>query len=289
MVKHSQPASLLPFPVADVAFQNSLRSFYVLIFSPGVCGILPREDTGRSCGKQNARQHPCATPIPGTRGYGPLRSKEPCRGDDLTTRALADSGRKVPAQGLQPQGLRTVSTGACTSVDNLEDRTLPAGLGANSLAPSSRALRRDDPQPQPGAGIRRNTKHGSSLSPHAGRRMNPSLAREPRRHPDVTGPPGASGQGAERPARFPQARYGLPSAPKSGAPPPPRPPAPDCTHRTPAPPPRGPAAGLQGESGSAVPGTRPTAPLAPAPEAPSEAPYPAQAEQPPPLCPRRPA
>lgn len=39
MVKHSQPG-------ADVAFQNNLRSSYILFCSPGVCGIVPREGTG---------------------------------------------------------------------------------------------------------------------------------------------------------------------------------------------------------------------------------------------------
>lgn len=39
-------------------------------------------------------------------------------------------------------------------------------------------------------------------APLAGGRMGPSPAREPRRHLDGTGPPGASRPGAERPARF---------------------------------------------------------------------------------------
>lgn len=234
--------------------------------------------------KQKARQHPVHIPIPGTVGTARCPAKSPGEGMISLPEPLPTPGRKVPARGRGPRGLRTGST--TTSRTGLGQRAREQTLwprahqGAQQRRPAAPARRRP----------RRNTARGSSLrSTRWGK--NGSLP-----GPRASSPPGRDGatRGLQAGRRAASSLLTQPgsarrSHPSPGAPPPPQPPAPDSTHRAPAPPPRGPAAGLQGESGSAVPGTLPTVALAPAPEAPSEAPDPAQAEQPPPPCPGRPA
>lgn len=185
MVKHSQPATLLPFPVANVPFQNILCSFYILFFSPQYMWHLALEDTGRICGKQNAPQHPCAQPNP----WNPwtwyaTQQKRPCRGDylggpNLITRTLADSGVPGPCARTGASGTKDSQQRNTLQYKNLKefDSASEPGSRFSWLRAQQGAKQRH----QPTAGI-----HGVGMArpsaPLTRGRINSSLSPEPRRH-----------------------------------------------------------------------------------------------------------
>lgn len=218
-------------------------------------------------------------PIPGSRGYGPLPSKEPWRADELTTEPL----RLRDARSLRKGGRRSDPGQAARRPQGPDSASGPGSKFSGSEL--ARALSSDDRQPQPPPAPGKTAAAPLSAPPAAGGRSPPRPASLAATWTGL----GHRGLQAGRPARLarsparsavrPESR-GPSSTPAAGA----RPHSPRTCPAAPRSRGRAP-----GRVRLRRPGHVPTVALAPAPEAPSEAPYPAPAEQRPPLGPGRPA